>query len=309
MKDFGPIVPIVTPCSPAGEPDLDGLQAVCREMLAAGVQGIFVAGSTGRGPWFSRADRLRICQAAAQQVQGVVPLVAGVSGSGLPDMLENARAMADAGAQIAVATVPGYFKYNAREIETIYQEFADASPLPVMVYDIPEFTNTKLDDGMVLRLARHGNILAFKDSSADFERFKELLAALEQHPGFLLFQGKENLLFDSLRLGASGFIVSLIHLAPATFIGLYRATRMGDLERAAAIQAGIDQVITLVRESIEQRPESSTLFHMLNYAVRQRGVCDNLLLPQDDAPPEWLIHNAKMAVDLCIRAGSAADHL
>lgn len=307
MKDFGPIVPIVTPCSRAGEPDLNGLSAVCREMLDAGYKGIFVAGSTGRGPWFSRVDREIICRAAAGTIGGRVPLLAGVSGSGLSDMIDNARAMANAGAQIAVATVPGYFKYNPQEIELIYRKFADASPLPVMVYDIPEFTNTKLDEGMLVRLASHGNIIAFKDSSADFARFTELLAALEHQPDFFLFQGKENLLFDSLRLGASGFIVSLIHLLPATFFNLYRATRAGEFDTAAAIQSKINEVLTIVRTSIEQRPESSTLFHLLNYAVRQRGVCDNLLLEQDAEPPHWLIENAARTIEICRSANALAN--
>ncbi len=299
MKDFGPIVPLVTPCSRAGEPDLDGLRAVCKEMLDAGFRGFFVAGSTGRGPWFSLGDRERICKAAAAQINQSVLLIAGVTGSGLPDMLENACVMADAGAQMAVATVPGYFKYNPEEIETIYTEFADASPIPVMVYDIPEFTNTKLDQRMILRLARHGNIVAFKDSSADFERFKELISALERYPNFLLFQGKENLIYDSLRLGASGFIAGLIHLAPAAFIRLYKATRAGEFDLAAQIQKKIGQMLALVRESIERRPESSTFFHMLNYAVRQRGVCENILLEQDEESPLWLTQNAQKAVEIC----------
>ncbi|MBN1146024.1 MAG: dihydrodipicolinate synthase family protein [Anaerolineales bacterium] len=303
MKDFGPIVPIVTPCNRSGEPDLNGLQAVCKEMLAASYKGIFVAGSTGRGPWFGRSDREKICRAAAAYVNGVVPLIAGVTGSGLPDMLENARMMADSGAQIAVATVPGYYKYNPQEIEIIYLRFADASPLPVMVYDIPEFTNTKLDQDMILRLAMHGNIIAFKDSSTDFDRFRELLAALEQQPDFLLFQGKENLIFDSLRLGASGFIVSLIHLAPATFIKLYQAARAGDFAAGNLIQKEVAEILVLVRDSIEKRPESSTLFHMLNVAMRQRGVCENLLLEHDREPPPWLIQNAQKAVEICLGAG------
>ena len=301
MKDFGPIVPIVTPCNRAGEPDLKGLQSVCKEMLDAGCKGIFVAGSTGRGPWFSRTDREKICSTAAGQINGAASLFAGVTGSGLPDMLENAHAMADSGAQIVVATVPGYFKYNQKEIETIYLEFADATPLPVMVYDIPEFTNTKLDLGMILRLAKHENIVAFKDSSADFERFKELHAALEAQPDFLLFQGKENLLFDSLCMGASGFIVSLLHLAPAAFVGLYRATRAGDLNTAGLIQSRINEVLTLVREGIDKRPESSTLFHILNYALRQRSVCENLLLEQDGEPPLWL---TQQSVEICIHASN-----
>ena len=174
MRKFGPIVPIVTPCKLTGEPDLMGLRSVCKEMLEAGCKGVFVAGSTGRGPWFSRDDKRKICVEAAQVINGAVPLFAGVTGSGLPDMIENAQAMAESGAQYVVATVPGYFKYNQTEIETIYMEFADSSPLPVMVYDIPEFTNTKLNIDMVLRLAKHERIVAFKDSSADFSRFKRI---------------------------------------------------------------------------------------------------------------------------------------
>ena len=308
MRNFGPIVPLVTPCSRAGEPDLDGLRAECKEMLEGGYKGIFVAGSTGRGPWFSRQDREKICRTAAAQINRAVPLLAGVTGSGLPDMLENAHVMADAGAQMVVATVPGYFKYNSKEIETIYMRFADASPLPVMVYDIPEFTNTKLDQRMIIHLARHGNIAAFKDSSTDYDRFQELASALEQRPDFLLFQGKENLIFESLRLGASGFIVSLIHLAPATFIRLYEAATAEDFNQAARIQEKIARVLVLIRDSIDKHPESSTLFHMLNFAVRKRGVCENILLELEGESPHWLIQNAQKAVEILDTASDTSIH-
>ena len=302
MKDLGPVVPIVTPCSPDGSIDLDGFRSVCNEMLAAGCRGIFVAGTTGRGPWFSLGERQKLCRAAADQIKGSVPLFAGCSSPGLPEMLENARAMADAGAQIAVATVPGYFHYSQSEIETIYSKFADACPLPVMVYDIPEFTNVKLANEMVLRLARHGHVIGFKDSSADFERFKALLEALRSFPDFYLMQGKENLIADSLRLGASGFIVSLLHIDPRPFVGVYRAVRAGNDPLADALQAGINQVIGLVRETIERRPASSTLFHMLNYALQKRGICGNILLGHDDPAPEWIIENTQRAIEICLSA-------
>lgn len=299
MKDLGPVVPIVTPCQPDGTLDLDGFHHVCNEMLEVGCKGIFVAGSTGRGPWFNLKDMQRLCRYAADQTHGRAVLIAGCSSSGLPGMLDNARAMAEAGAQIAVATVPGYFHYDQAEIEKIYLEFADTSPIPVIVYDIPEFTNVKIANDMLLRLAKHPNIVGFKDSSADFERFQMLADALQAFPEFYLMQGKENLLADSLRIGASGFIVSLIHLEPAPFINLYRAVRAGDYEIANSIQAGIDKVIGLVRQTIDQRPESSTLFHMLNYALKKRGVCQNILLEHDGDAPDWVISNAQRAVEIC----------
>jgi dihydrodipicolinate synthase/N-acetylneuraminate lyase len=299
MKDLGPVVPIVTPCQSNGELDLDGFHNVCDEMLAAGCKGIFVAGSTGRGPWFSPKEMQRLCRAAADQIQGRAMLVAGCSASGLPGMLENAYAMADAGAQIAVTTAPVYYHYDQLEIEKIYLEFADASPIPVIVYDIPEFTNVKLAGEMLLRLAKHKNIIGFKDSSADFGRFKILADSLQSFPDFYLMQGKENLLADSLRIGASGFIVSLIHLEPAPFVNLYRAVRACNFKIADAIQAEINKVIGLVRETIDRRPESSTLFHMLNHALQGRGVCKNILLEHDGTAPAWVIENAQRAVEIC----------
>jgi len=305
MKNLGPVVPIVTPCKPDSSLDLEGFQSVCNEMLEVGCSGIFVAGSTGRGPWFSLGERQKLCRAGADQIKGTVPLFAGCSSSGLPEMLENARAMADTGAQIAVATVPGYFHYSQSEIETIYLKFADACPLPVMVYDIPEFTDVKFANEMVLRLARHGNVVGFKDSSADFERFKGLIDALQSLPNFYLMQGKENLIADSLRNGASGFIVSLLHIDPRPFIGVYRAVRTGNDQLADALQAEIDKVIALVRETIGRRPATSTLFHMLNYALQKRGVCSNILLQHEDDAPGWVIENTQRAIEIC----QAADEL
>jgi len=307
MKDLGPVVPIVTPCSLDGNLDLDGFRSVCNEMLEVGCKGIFVAGTTGRGPWFGLNDRARLCRAAADQIKGSVPLFAGCTSSGLPGMLENATTMADSGAQIAVATVPTYFHYNQTEIETIYSKFADASPLPVIVYDIPEFTNVKLSNAMVLRLAQHGNIIGFKDSSADLERFKELVNTLQAFPDFYLMQGKENLIASSLRMGASGFIVSLIHTNPLAFIGLYQAVRAGKDQQAEAIQAEINKVIQLVKESIERRPESSTLFHMLNYALQKRGICNNIMLAHDDEAPDWVFENAQREIDFCLAAAVISE--
>jgi dihydrodipicolinate synthase/N-acetylneuraminate lyase len=302
MKDLGPVVPIVTPCNSDGSPDVDGFKSVCADMLQAGCKGIFVAGSTGRGPWFSISNRVKVCKAAVEQTQGKVAVFAGVTSSGLPGMLENTLALADAGAQYAVATVPTYFHYNQAEIEMIYSKFADQSPLPVMVYDIPEYTNVKLANDMVMRLAKHGNIAGFKDSSADLERFKGLIEALQGSKDFYLMQGKENLIAESLKIGASGFIVSLMHIDPRPFVGIYQAVHAGNDLLAQALQLEINKVIKLVRETIDQRPESSTLFHMLNYSLQKRGICQNILLDVDDKAPAWVYENAQQSLDLCNNA-------
>lgn len=299
MKELGVLVPVVTPCSRAGDVDVDGLRAVCRDMLNAGAAAIFVAGSTGRGPWFNTQDRARLCSGAAEEIGPNVPLFAGCMAPGLSEMLEKARAMADAGAQVAVLTAPAYFNYSQQEVEVIFAKFADASPLPVVIYDIPVFTGMKLNVDMVCRLARHENVIGFKDSSADLERFLELLNALSAMDDFYLLQGKEHLLADSLLAGASGFVVSLLHVDPFPFVAMYRAGRTGDRELACRFQEKVTAVMQLMVASFERRPEISTLFHFLNHALRERGICENILLDHEGECPDWLAENAEKALEHC----------
>lgn len=299
MKNLGILVPIVIPCSRDGKIDLSGFKGVCQEMLETGCDNIFIAGSTGRGPWFSRNDRVKICRAAADLVRGKSPVFAGCMASGLPEMLENAKTMADAGADIAVLTAPGYFNYSHPEIETIFREFADRSPLPVLVYDIPVFAGVKLDLNMVIRLSRHQNVIGFKDSSGDAERFRKMTRVFKELRDFYLLQGKEHLLWESLQAGASGFVVSLIHMDPRPFAALYAAARSGEAKTAEEMQKAITKVMQLIVKSFKRRPEVSTMFHFINFALRRRRVCDNILLEHEGDCPKWLAANAAEAVEIC----------
>lgn len=303
MKNFGILVPVVTPCSHKGELDADGLRAVCSDLLksraiGSSVVGMFIGGSTGRGPWFNRQNLVKICRTVADHIGDKTPLAAGCMALGLPQMLDNARALADAGAQFAVITAPNYFVYHPKEIESIFLEFADSSPLPVMLYDIPGFARLKLDSEMIVSLARHGNIVGLKDSTGDWERFLKLLAAFRDAPGFYLFQGKERFLADSLLFGASGFVVSMMHINPRAFLLLYQAVRLGDRETALSIQGMINRVMDLVETSFQRRPETSTLFHFLNQVLQRRGICDNILLRHEVDCPPWLTENAVKAIEI-----------
>jgi len=296
MKDLGILIPIVTPCRHTGDIDLEGLKSVCDDMLNAGCSSIFVAGSTGRGPWFNLDERVNICRTVAEHTKKNIPLFAGCMASGLKDMLKNAHAMADAGADIAVVTAPGYFNYNQKEVERIFIKFADASPLPVLIYDIPVFAGMKLDIEMVIRLSRHKNIVGFKDSSSDAERFKELIESFKDLTDFYLLQGKEHLLMDSLIAGASGLVVGLLHIDPRPFAALYRAVRTGNIETAERMQNEITKVMNMVVECFHKRPENSTLFHFLNCCLKERGICENIIMEFEGDCPDWIAEKAKEAV-------------
>jgi dihydrodipicolinate synthase/N-acetylneuraminate lyase len=304
VKDLSILLPVVTPCSTKGQLDLDGLRSVCTDMVNSGCTSIFVLGSSGRGPWFSRESRARICRTVADLFGDRIPLLAGCMASGLPQMLENAGVMADAGADMVVVTAPGYFRYNNPELETIFWSFADQSPLPVVVYDIPGLAGSKLDTEMILHLARHENVVGFKDSSADFDRFKSLLQRVSCTENFSILQGKERFLADSLLAGASGFVVSLLQIDPRPFVSLSRAARAGEVDRAQRIQVEVSKVMDLLEESLKRRPETSTLFHFLNWCLRERGICDNILLEHERSCPDWLAENARGAFEILRNAAT-----
>lgn len=303
MKQLGVIVPIVTPCTRDGEVDVHGLGAVCDDMMQAGCHGMFVNGSTGRGPWFTREKRMQICSAVADRLENDVPLLAGCMAAGLEDMLGNAKAMADSGATMAVVTAPMYFPYSGQELEAIFLAFADASPIPVMIYDIPELAGTGLQPELLLTLAKHENIVGFKDSSANYETFKQLLDTLNTaDPEFYLMQGKERLLKDSLQAGASGLVVSMLHVDPRPYVTLYNAVQEDDPQTAAHMQESISQMFDCFKGCMEKTHSFSTLIHFMNTTLNERGIDVNLRLAHEGDCPDWIAEKAKHTLTIACRA-------
>ena len=307
LKQLGILVPIAVPCTAEGEPDIGGLRSVCDDVIGGGCAAIFINSTTGRGPWWSPAERTNLCQTVCDHVGDNIPVFAGCMATGLSEMLDYSRAYAEAGADVAVITAPGYYTYGVSEIEAVFLGFADESPLPVLIYDIPACAGMKLDRDMVLRLADHENIIGLKDSTADMERFRILLEALRDREDLYLLQGKEHLLAESLIAGCSGFVVSLSHVNPPAFSALARAALSGNTALAAKIQNHITELMNLVEASFARRPPSSTVFHFIDYALRQRGVCENMMLPHEEGCPGWLLDNVEEGFAVCQRAAQLAE--
>ena len=288
MNYLGAVVPVVTPCTRSGDLDEAGLRAVCDEMVGAGNRGVFVMGSTGRGPWFSLATRARAVRIAREHLPDAVPVFAGCMASGLEAMLEHARAAEAEGAAFAVVTAPGYFSYLDSEVESIFLQVADRSPIPILLYDVPVYTGTKLAQDSIVRLLSHENIVGMKDSTADAERLQELLAAIREIRGVWFLQGKEHLLDESVLSGGSGVITTFSHFGPRAYVELCEAAHQGDRDRAARIQRHVTALYHLVSESLARRPAISTLYHMVNLALQKRGICRNIMLEHEGTCPQWL---------------------
>jgi 4-hydroxy-tetrahydrodipicolinate synthase len=306
MNYFGVLVPIVTPCSPSGDLDLRGVRAVCDDMLGAGSTGLFLMGSTGRGPWFGREDRARLCKAVTDHVGPEVPIFAGCMDNGLAQMVDHAKAAADAGAHFAVVTPPGYFRYEQDEIASILMRFADASPLKVLLYDVPVYTGSQLALETISRLMRHDNVVGMKDSTADEGRLHELMGAIRDAKGVYFLQGREHLLAPTMLSGGSGVVTTFSHFSPRPFVTLCGSALSGGKETAQAVQKEITRLYELVVRCLEKRPGISTLYHMVNISLQKRHVCRNIMLEHEGECPGWLREETARALEIAEEARRAA---
>lgn len=305
---MGAVVPIVTPVDAMGRPDTAAVAEVASAVSAAGCRHVMVCGSTGRGPWFSPADRARICRAARPAIPAST-LLAGCMGAGVEEILANIDAMAMAGADIAVVTAPYYFRYSPVEIERILITVAERAVLPILLYDIPEFVDSGLTVTALARLLAHRNIVGLKDSSAGIERFRALASALVDTETILL-QGKEPLLAESLGLGASGFVVSFVHCHPAAFAALADRATPNDTSAAQPLQAAVTAVYQRYVASIAEHaaPQTSSLFFFLEHALRLSGLDVRLTLAHEGNPADWTIELAEYAVSTLADALTATEY-
>ena len=142
-------------------------------------------------------------------------------------------------------------------------------------------------------------MIGLKDSSGDTEHFEKFARQLDFKKDFYLMQGKEDQIIKALQCGGSGFVASLVQIEPRPFVALYNAFRQGDTAQAVALQQQITGLLELVNDCYKRRPESSTLFHLLNIVLVSRGVCRNILLKHEGDCPIWLQDCAYRAVELC----------
>jgi 4-hydroxy-tetrahydrodipicolinate synthase len=247
MKIAGVIVPLLTPLKPDRSLDEAALERLIEHVIDGGVSAIFMLGSTGEAPTFAAPEKERIVRAAAKRIGGRVPLLAGVIEGATGLAVAQTRALIAAGADAVVPTAPIYFHYSQRELAAHFTAIADASSVPVFVYNIPPLAKMILEPPLVAELARHPRIRGLKDSDGRLDAFQEFLAVRDRSPGFQVWQGAEAVAAISVARGADGLVLGLANIAPRLAVTLYRAAADGELEQAWAAQDALMRLFTIQR--------------------------------------------------------------
>ena len=238
MKDGvrGVLVPIVTPFDPVtGDVAPVPLRENARLLLEAGAAGIVAAGSTGEAPLLAEDEANAVVDWLREVVPDSAWLVAGTGRESTRATIAACRAAAERGADAALVRPPAYYA-SGLSMGAVVEHFravADASPVPILLYNIPKYTHVHLADALLAALAGHENVIGAKDSSGDLKNFAAYRQAV---PDWALLAGSGSHLYATLELGGVGGVLAIAHVATRLAADVYEAFVAGDRAGAGAAQ-------------------------------------------------------------------------
>jgi len=226
---------MVTPFDETGAIRYDAFGRNIEEYVKAGIEGYLVLGSNGESVYLEHSEKLKLIEVARKQVPASMMLLAGTGLESTRATIELTKEAADRGVDAVLVKNPFYFKSQMTFDVYVahYTAVADASPVPVVIYNVPVFTGVPLQSRLVVELAKHPNIRGLKDSSGDVKLISEVVWNTDK---FNVLAGAAPTLFPAMAAGARGGIVAVACAAPKAALALYRAFAAGDYKKAGLIQ-------------------------------------------------------------------------
>ena len=232
---FGSLITaMVTPFREEGHAlDVDGAQRLASHLLDTGSDAIVVAGSTGESPTLTYKEKAELFRAVGEVTEGRGKLICGTGTYSTAETLELTQAAEDAGADGLLVVTPYYNKPPQRGLIAHFERVADATELPIIVYNIPGRTATRIEHETLLQLAERPNIVAVKDSTGDFQGVSRLMA--EAPPDFEVYSGDDWATFGYVCLGAVGIVSVASHLVGPQIRQMIELIQTGDVPAARKI--------------------------------------------------------------------------
>ena len=233
MKELiGTGTALITPFNSDYSIDFDALSRIIEQQIAGGTNYFVMLGTTGESATLSSQEKSAVVSHIKKVNAGRLPLVLGVGGNNTSDLLEQLKSLDTDGLTAILSVSPYYNKPNQQGIIYHYTEVANASPLPVILYNVPGRTGSNMTASTQLELARHPNIVATKEASGNME---QVMTILKDKPAdFLVISGDDGLTFPILACGGSGVISVINHIFPKMFTGMVKSALQGDFTAARA---------------------------------------------------------------------------
>lgn len=265
---------MVTPLSDDDQIDVEGTIRLTEHIIAGGVHGLFLLGTTGEAQSLSYRCRYEFVKLVCSQVNGRVPVLVGITDTAIDESLRLAQFARECGAQAVVAAPPYYFAPSQQEMIEYYTALADQLVLPLYLYNMPSHVKVSFEPNTVKTLAEHPNIVGLKDSSANMTYFQTLLHILSDKSDFALFVGPEELTGESVMMGASGGVNGGANMFPKLYVDMYNAATAGDIAQVRLLQKRIMAISTSIYTVGRY---GSSYLKGVKCALSLMGICDDYL--------------------------------
>ena len=269
----GIIPPLVSPLQSRDELDQAGLERLIEHVLAGGVHGLFLLGTTGEAPSLSYRLRRELIDRAASKVAGRVPIIVGITDTSFIESIKLAEHAAHAGAKALVISTPYYFPAGQTELAGYVENLIPELPLPLVLYNMPSLTKVWFEIETLKKLAAFPQIIGLKDSSGDMSYFEMAIGLKKLRPDWSVMIGPEAKLPESMRLGGDGGVAGGANIFPRLFVECYEACVSGDQVRIAKLQ----EAINALQQIYEVGKYASKYIKATKCCLSLMGVCDDFM--------------------------------
>lgn len=242
----GIIPPLVTPLKDNETLDVESLERLIEHLIAGGVHGLFVLGTTGEEQSLSYDVRKQMLKESCHINRGRLPLLACITDTSIEESIQLARKAADYGADGVVSAPPYYFATGQPELAQFYEELVPQLPLPVFLYNMPSHVKVSFAPDTVARIARNPQVVGFKDSSANAVYFQSVMYKMQHRKDFAMLVGPEEITGECVLLGAQGGINGGANMFPELYVGMYNAAKQHDIDTVLRLQQLIMQISTSI---------------------------------------------------------------
>lgn len=235
FNPHGVVPPLITPIDEKENLDEQALRNLIEYVIAGGVHGVFVLGSTGEFYGLDFEEKQRAVEVTVDQVKGRVPVYAGASAITTRDCIRLAKMAKQVGADALTVLTPMFISPNEDELYRHFRAIAESEDIPVLLYNNPDRTGINMSASLVEKLAEVPNIVGAKDSSGDMTLTSEYIRRTRDK-GFNVMAGRDTLILATLVYGGTGCVAATANVVPRLVVDIYDKFMRGDIAGALAAQ-------------------------------------------------------------------------
>jgi len=273
-KLYGIVPPLVTPLLDNNTLDMNGLERLVEHVVAGGVHGIFILGTTGEAQSLSHGLRVEMIKQTSRLLRNRIPLLVGITDTSIVDSLILSQVAYEAGAEAVVSAPPYYFATGQPELAEFYEKLILQLELPIYLYNMPSHTKVAFAPETIKRIAENEKVIGFKDSSANGSYFQAVMYTMRDRKDFSIFVGPEEMMAEAVMMGASGGVNGGANMFPKLYVDLYNAANSKNIDEVRVLQSKVMQICSTIYSNGKY---GSSYLKGLKCGLSVLGICDDFL--------------------------------